>query len=146
MHHFYDLIPSLLTIITDHHDKTLDDASLESKVEDSDANCSEELPNQMSSSDDATDQSSVTADSWTNVDGQDIPQVIGDVNSTSVILNMETSQNETKMLELEENPSNATKDSDCSMKDGIPMIQLQLLDTEIDRTATITIEDEGCTE
>ena len=61
MLHFYDLIHSLLTIVTDHHDKTLDDAaaSLESKVDDSDVNCSEKLPNQKSSSNDATDQSSV---------------------------------------------------------------------------------------
>ena len=99
------------------------------------------LPNHLEkiSSDDAADQSLVTADLSTNSDDQNIADVIGDVKSTSVILDMETSQNETKMLELEENPSNAKKDIDCSMKDGI---QMQVLDTEIDKTVTITIENE----
>ena len=119
----------------------MDDASLESKVDDSEANCSEKLPNHLekSSSDDAPDQSSGTADLSTNSDDQTIADVIGDVKRTSVILHMETSQNETKILELEDNPSNATKDIDCSMKDGI---QMQVLDTEIDKTVTITIDNE----
>ena len=102
------------------------------------------LPNHLEkiSSDDATDQSLVTADLSTNSDDQNIADVIGDVKSTSVILDMETSQNETKMLELEENPSNAMKDIDCSMKDGVPMIQMQVLDTEIDKTVTIMLDNE----
>ena len=131
MLYFYDLIHSLFIIITDCHNRTLDDASLESKVDDTVKSCPETLlkSSEKSSKDDAPDQSSVTTDLSSIVDDQNIAEITGDVQ---------------RSIELEQNPSNATKDVNCSMKDGKLMIPTEVVpETGIDSTVTITIEKEG---
>ena len=131
MLYFYDLIHSLFIIITDCHNRTLDDASLESKVDDTVKSCPETLlkSSEKSSKDDAPDQSSVTTDLSSIVDDQNIAEITGDVQ---------------RSIELEQNPSNATKDVNCSMKDGNLMITAEVVpETGIDSTVTITIEEEG---
>ena len=131
MLYFYDLIHSLFIIITDCHNRTLDDASLESKVDDTVKSCPETLlkSSEKSSKDDAPDQSSVTTDLSSIVDDQNIAEITGDVQ---------------RSIELEQNPSNATKDVNCSMKDGKLMIPTEVVpETGIDSTVTITIEEEG---
>ena len=131
MLYFYDLIHSLFIIITDCHNRTLDDASLESKVDDTVKSCPETLlkSSEKSSKDDAPDQSSVTTDLSSIVDDQNIAEITGDVQ---------------RSIELEQNPSNATKDVNCSMKDGKLMIPTEVVpETGIDSTGTITIEEEG---
>ena len=146
MLYFYDLIHSLFIIITDCRNRTLDDASLESKVDDTVKSSPETLlkSSEKSSKDDAPDQSSVTTDLSSIVDDQNIAEITGDVQSNSVILHVENSQNEKETLELEQNPSNATKDVNCSMKDGKLMIPTEVVpETGIDSTVTITIEEEG---
>ena len=131
MLYFYDLIHSLFIIITDCHNRTLDDASLESKVDDTVKSCPETLlkSSEKSSKDDAPDQSSVTTDLSSIVDDQNIAEITGDVQ---------------RSIELEQNPSNATKDVNCSMKDGKLMIPTEVVpETGIDSTVTITIEEAG---
>ena len=131
MLYFYDLIHSLFIIITDCRNRTLDDASLESKVDDTVKSCPETLlkSSEKSSKDDAPDQSSVTTDLSSIVDDQNIAEITGDVQ---------------RSIELEQNPSNATKDVNCSMKDGKLMIPTEVVpETGIDSTVTITIEEEG---
>ena len=71
-----------------------------------------------------------------------IAEVMGNVSSASIILHVENSQNETKVLELEQNSSNVEENIRLDIKDKIKMSPNQVSNTKLGSDVSITIEKE----
>ena len=86
--------------------------------------------------------SSTASDSLTKVDDLTISKIREESYSTSVVVNMCSPQNQTKMLELEEKSSSTTKDMDCDIKDEKALRSQHVSNTDTNNTFSMTIEKE----
>ena len=116
----------------------VDNASLASAVGDVVEACSKMSPKnpETSSNSEALVPSSTVSVALTNVDDLNIPEMLGKSTSTSVVVRMNTPQNEITMFEIEKRSSSTSNDIDGDIKNE------QVLATDADNAFSITIEQD----
>ena len=108
----------ILDIITGHRSETVDNASLTSAVVEVEEACSKMSPknSETSSHSEAPVPSSTYSDALANVDDINIPEIVVKFHSTSVVVHMNSPQNEIKMLDMKERSSGTSNEIDGDTK------------------------------
>ena len=124
-------------MITEHHSENQDHVSTSSNAIDGEEKYYNDSGNGLNAN--PLDQPCTPSDVMRKEEDLDTIEVKEDGISTSVMLHIETRESETETLELEENSTNKSKITDCTMNSQQPIRSQQVAATDDNCSITIDI-------
>ena len=125
-------------MITEHHSERQDHVSTSANAIEIEEKSHNDSGNGLNAS--ALDQPGALSDVLIKEEGLDTIEVKKDGASTSATLHIETPENETEALELEEDSTNKPKITDCALKSQQPIRSQQVAATDANSSISITID------